>query len=179
MPDKDGIETIKEMKECTDTPNAKTPVICLTANAVSGMREMYINAGFDDYLTKPIDTGRLENMLLTYLSSDLIKKVADETEQKHKILLVDEDIQFLRRLMELLSNKYEVAVSKSTEQAEAYLKSHETELILMDDKLENLDEGETDKIIRDRFKEKSETEITSLIDDFFAKVADKERREHE
>jgi len=179
MPDKDGIETIKEMKECTDTPNAKTPVICLTANAVSGMREMYINAGFDDYLTKPIDTSRLENMLCTYISSDLIKQVDREPEQKHKILLVDEDIQFLRRLMELLSNKYEVAVSKSTAQATAYLKSHEADLIIMDDKLDNLAEGEPDKIIRDSFKEKSETEITSLIDDFFVKVAVKERREHE
>jgi hypothetical protein len=49
----------------------------------------------------------------------------------------------------------------------------------MDDKFDNLAEGEPDKIIRDSFKEKSDTEITSLIDDFFAKVADKERREHE
>ncbi|MBE5913454.1 MAG: response regulator [Pseudobutyrivibrio ruminis] len=179
MPDKDGIETIKEMKECNDTPNAKTPVICLTANAVSGMREMYINAGFDDYLTKPIDTGRLENMLLTYLSSDLIKKVADEPEQKHKILLVDEDIQFLRRIMALFSNKYEVAVSKSTEQAEAYLKSHEAELILMDDKLSELTEWDQERIIRDNFKEKSEREITTQVDEFFAKITDTERREHE
>jgi signal transduction histidine kinase/CheY-like chemotaxis protein len=67
MPGKDGIETIKEMKACADTPNSKTPIICLTANAVSGMREMYINAGFDDYLTKPIDTEKLESMLLRYL----------------------------------------------------------------------------------------------------------------
>ncbi len=77
MPDKDGIETISEMKACTDTPNEKTPVICLTANAVSGMREMYIKAGFDDYLTKPIDTDRLESMLLMYLPNELVEK-ADE-----------------------------------------------------------------------------------------------------
>jgi K+-sensing histidine kinase KdpD len=74
MPDKDGIETIKEMKECQDTPNQKTPVICLTANVVTGMREMYINAGFDDYLTKPIDTEKLETMLMDYLPSDLVSE---------------------------------------------------------------------------------------------------------
>lgn len=74
MPDKDGIETIKEMKECQDTPNKKTPVICLTANAVTGMREMYINAGFDDYLTKPIDTEKLESMLMDYLPADLVSE---------------------------------------------------------------------------------------------------------
>jgi signal transduction histidine kinase/CheY-like chemotaxis protein len=80
MPDKDGIETLKEMKECTDTPNLKTPVICLTANAVSGMREMYINAGFDEYLTKPIDAARLENMLITFLPPELVEAGEDTNE---------------------------------------------------------------------------------------------------
>jgi len=79
MPDKDGMETLKEMKACADTPNFKTPIICLTANAVSGMREMYIQAGFDDYIAKPIDTRRLESMLLTYLSPDLVKEPISET----------------------------------------------------------------------------------------------------
>ena len=72
MPDKDGIETLKEMKETADTPNKETPVICLTANAISGMREMYTNEGFDDYLTKPIDAERLETMLLQYLPKEKV-----------------------------------------------------------------------------------------------------------
>ena len=67
MPDKDGIETLREMKAITETPNRDTPIICLTANAISGMREMYTKAGFDDYLTKPIDAERLETMLIQYL----------------------------------------------------------------------------------------------------------------
>ncbi|WP_049945740.1 ATP-binding protein [Butyrivibrio sp. LC3010] len=72
MPEKDGIETLKEMRTINDSSNAKTPIICLTANAISGMREMYINAGFDDYITKPIDPDRLEAMLLQYLPEDKI-----------------------------------------------------------------------------------------------------------
>ena len=72
MPDKDGIETLTEMHGITGTPNDKTPVICLTANAISGMREMYISAGFDDYITKPIDPDRLETMLLAYLPKEKI-----------------------------------------------------------------------------------------------------------
>lgn len=75
MPEKDGIETLKEMKAITDTPNAATPVICLTANAISGMREMYKNAGFDDYLTKPIDAEKLESMLLSYLPKEKVTVV--------------------------------------------------------------------------------------------------------
>ena len=60
MPDKDGIETLAEMKALKDTPNNGTPIICLTANAISGMRETFMKAGFDDYITKPIDPDRLE-----------------------------------------------------------------------------------------------------------------------
>ena len=78
MPDKDGIETLREMKSITDTPNTKTPIICLTANAISGMREMYTNAGFDDYLTKPIDVDRLETMLLQYLPEDKVTIASGE-----------------------------------------------------------------------------------------------------
>ena len=77
MPDKDGIMTLQEMKTITDTPNIETPVICLTANAISGMREVYTNAGFDDYLTKPIDAERLEMMLLQYLPADKVVSAAD------------------------------------------------------------------------------------------------------
>ena len=72
MPDKDGIETLREMKTITDSPSRETPVICLTANAISGMRELYTAAGFDDYLTKPIDAERLEMMLLQYLPEEKV-----------------------------------------------------------------------------------------------------------
>ena len=78
MPDKDGIETLKEMKGITGTSNAETPVVCLTANAVSGMREIYISEGFDDYITKPIDPDRLETMLLQYLPKGKIAPAADD-----------------------------------------------------------------------------------------------------
>ncbi len=67
MPKKDGIQTLKEMKVEENNPNLDTPTICLTANAISGAREKYINAGFDEYLTKPIDPGKLEDMMITYL----------------------------------------------------------------------------------------------------------------
>ncbi|MCR5683973.1 MAG: response regulator, partial [Lachnospiraceae bacterium] len=77
MPDKDGIETLREMKELKNTPNTETPVICLTANAISGMREMYTNVGFDDYLTKPIDAERLEMMLLQYLPGEKVTIASD------------------------------------------------------------------------------------------------------
>ncbi len=80
MPNKDGIETLAEMRALADTPNDKTPIVCLTANAISGMREMYINAGFDDYITKPIDPDRLESLLLQYLPKGKIAPASDDDE---------------------------------------------------------------------------------------------------
>ncbi|MCR5789149.1 MAG: response regulator [Lachnospiraceae bacterium] len=72
MPDKDGIETLHEMRARKDDPNLETPVICLTANAISGAREKYLAEGFDNYLTKPIDSGKLEEMLIDYLPEEKI-----------------------------------------------------------------------------------------------------------
>ena len=174
MPDKDGIETIKEMKECTDTPNQKTPVICLTANAVSGMREMYINAGFDDYLTKPIDTGKLESVLLKYLPTNLVEKAENDTEEEknqqapeRSILVVVDDVEFLRKVREWLTDQYNVVVVKSGQQALAYLKKHEAELILMDSGLQEQDGLDKTKLIRDNFKDMSQDEITSQVNKFF------------
>lgn len=83
MPDKDGIETLTEMRSCSETPNDRTPIICLTANAISGMREMYINAGFDDYLTKPIDPDRLEAMLLQYLPKGKVAPASNDDEDDY------------------------------------------------------------------------------------------------
>ncbi len=72
MPEKDGIETLHELKNNAACPNLDTPYICLTANAISGAKEEYIAAGFDDYLTKPINTDELENILIRYLPEDKV-----------------------------------------------------------------------------------------------------------
>lgn len=173
MPDKDGIETLKEMKECTDTPNSKTPVVCLTANAVSGMREMYINAGFDDYLTKPIDTDRLESMLLMYLPPDLVEHLDDTIkedipEKRHSILIIANDVAFLKQVKEWLSD-YNVVVVKSKEQAKAYLKGHEAQLILADFCMGELTGLDEEKVIRKPLKELNHDEILLLVKEFFAR----------
>jgi len=69
MPDVDGIEATAvirlweaSLKKNGITRNA-VPIIALTANAVSGMREMFIEKGFNDFLAKPIDISKLDEML--------------------------------------------------------------------------------------------------------------------
>ena len=70
MPGKNGTETLHILREQTSNPNQNTPVICLTADAISGAREQYISAGFTGYLTKPIHPEQLEDMLINLLPED-------------------------------------------------------------------------------------------------------------
>ncbi|SKC07875.1 Signal transduction histidine kinase [Lachnospiraceae bacterium] len=78
MPLMDGIETLRRIRCDGNNPNNNTVIISLTANAVSGARERYIEAGFDDYMTKPIMSDKLEAMMLQYLPPD---KITVQTEE--------------------------------------------------------------------------------------------------
>jgi len=80
MPDKDGIETLHEIRRDGNNPNKETPAVCLTANAIAGAREEYLSAGFDDYLSKPVDAVQLEDMLFSMLPKELVVPVTDALE---------------------------------------------------------------------------------------------------
>ena len=73
MPGMDGIEATKRIKELSgnDARFNSVPIIALTANAVSGMREMFLANGFDDYLSKPIETNKLNSILEKWLDPTL------------------------------------------------------------------------------------------------------------
>lgn len=67
MPEMDGIETLEALMLMNDHQCQGTPVIALTANAIVGVREMYMEKGFDDYLSKPVEGADLEAMLRQYI----------------------------------------------------------------------------------------------------------------
>ena len=73
MPIMDGIETLHKMNETEENLNKDTPVIALTANAVSGAREQYMAEGFDDYMTKPINMKIIEKIMRKYLPEDIVQ----------------------------------------------------------------------------------------------------------
>ncbi|MCR5521224.1 MAG: response regulator [Lachnospiraceae bacterium] len=94
MPQKDGIDTIREIHSMEDNINKETPFVAFTANAISGMKEMFLKEGFTDFLSKPIDPTRLEEMLLLYIPKDKIifgttKKKDEETDEHEEDNLLE------------------------------------------------------------------------------------------
>ena len=103
MPKMDGIEVMKRIKE-QGLINSGTTVIALTANAITGAKEMYLEAGFDDYLTKPIESHALEKQLRKSLpesKKQFREPVADAKATKEKA--ADDSFTFeeVKRLREL------------------------------------------------------------------------------
>ncbi|MBQ9120292.1 MAG: response regulator [Lachnospiraceae bacterium] len=67
MPEPDGIQTLHMLREDTNNLNKDVDVIVLTANAIEGMREEYLEEGFADYLSKPVRGDVLEEILAKFL----------------------------------------------------------------------------------------------------------------
>jgi len=84
MPEMDGIETTaviraweKEQQE-REPAGRQVPIIALTANAVVGMREMFIEKGFDDFLSKPIDVSKLDETLDKWIPEEKREKGTED-----------------------------------------------------------------------------------------------------
>ena len=72
MPEMDGIETFERMKQL-EHKNKNTPVIILTANALVGAKEMYLETGFVDYLSKPVRRDELIDMIIKYIPRNAVQ----------------------------------------------------------------------------------------------------------
>ena len=87
MPKMSGTETLAIFKKLERVDGYEIPVVVLTANAISGMRDKYLEAGFDDYLSKPIDKYELNRVLKKYF------KIPTDKEEKSSYVdrVIDEE----------------------------------------------------------------------------------------
>ena len=77
MPQMNGVETLKIIKEKEPEKASATPIISLTANAILGERERMIDAGFTDYLSKPVNISEMDDILLKYLPEYAVELTSD------------------------------------------------------------------------------------------------------
>ncbi len=152
MPRMSGKETLAKLKE---EKGFNTPVIALTANALTGMKEEYLNAGFNDYLSKPIEKPELERVIKEFIMKDtkenintdtsmsttsILEKQMKEvpTEPPKNILIIDNNVYSAKILTEIL-NQFNVTVTtaKTGEEAIINIIDKPFDLILLDDSLED------------------------------------------
>jgi CheY-like chemotaxis protein len=73
MPKMNGVEATKLIREMPGD-RGETPIVALTANAISGSEQMFLEAGFNGYLSKPVDEKALSAALYKFLPQDKIAK---------------------------------------------------------------------------------------------------------
>ena len=76
MPAPDGIETLRGIRADEASLNRETKAVVLTANAVAGSRQTYLDAGFEEYLTKPLDSKALERTVKSMLPKEKVIETA-------------------------------------------------------------------------------------------------------
>lgn len=86
MPVMDGIETLKVIKTDPENKNVGVPVIALSANGAADARDQYLRSGFTDFLMKPVDPEKLEEMLVQYLPKDKITVYSEDLPPEKKKL---------------------------------------------------------------------------------------------
>jgi len=97
MPEPDGIETTKRIRSLADEDPyfADLPIIALTANAVTGMKELFMQNGFNDFMSKPIDTNMLNSVLEKWIpenkqndieTSDITQYITDDSSSDNEII---------------------------------------------------------------------------------------------
>jgi signal transduction histidine kinase/CheY-like chemotaxis protein len=70
MPGMDGIETAGAIRALAGESFQKLPIVALTANAIAGMRDMFLEAGFNDYISKPIEIAKLDTIIARWIPAE-------------------------------------------------------------------------------------------------------------
>ena len=102
----DGIETMKQIKVIEGSLCKQTPTIALTANAIMGVREMYLSEGFDDYLSKPIIGEKLEELLRKYIPENklILEKTSPVAKNGNNVVA--------NKVPEVQQNRIEIEIKK-------------------------------------------------------------------
>lgn len=153
MPRMNGGETLLRLKQIE---GFKTPVIALTANAINGMKEKYLNQGFNDYLSKPIEKDKLHQVLCKYLRDSKEEKNEIEKEKivykdysNKKVLIVDDNKMNIKVASHIMKPyNFEIDEALSGEECLNIIKNKDYDLIFMDYMMPDMDGIETLKNLK-------------------------------
>ena len=105
MPEMDGVELTKILRSSNDDYLKYVPIIALTANAIKGVSEMFLANGFTEYLSKPIDTERLGEVLNKWIPENKKEEAIEEEESvADKNQAVDDNEENLLNMLRQIEN---------------------------------------------------------------------------
>lgn len=175
MPVMGGFAVIRELRETPEL--SKLKVIAVTSFAMKGDREKALEAGFDDYVTKPIDTRQFVELVKNFLPGENNAN----TLKKPVILCVDDKPENLKLLENILAPRgYEVVSAASGEEALRKIKTLTIDLVLLDLMMPEMDGLQVSRKIKGNKKYRKipivmltaytgvETYIKTLSDEVFA-----------
>jgi len=134
MPVLDGVESFKKIKEYElDNKLSHTPVIAVTANAIKGDKEQFLNLGMDDYLSKPLSTTKLHTILDEYLDnktdSSSINIDKEIVEIKLDPQIIVDKIGISENIAKLIIEKFKKEILKDLDELEKFIENKDYEEI--------------------------------------------------
>lgn len=114
----DGVESTAKIREL-NAWNAEVPVVALTANALSGVREYFRENKFDDFLSKPIMISELERILLQWLPAE---RMASENEEIEECTADDEALALISKISDSGHVNSRAAMERTTLSPSSYIK---------------------------------------------------------
>ena len=142
MPVMDGTQALQRIRSQSGGMNTGTPVICLIADAVSGARAKYLEEGFTDYLSKPVEGPALEAALIQYLPEEkvMLQEASDDEPEEEQpktelqafyegtgSLSYDDAVRFCSNesiLIKTLEQFYR-SITANADAIEAFLRAHD------------------------------------------------------
>ena len=142
MPGMDGMETTKLIRES----GYKHPIIALTANAITGQAEIFLKSGFDDFLSKPIDTRQLDALLNKWIRDKQSPEVIKEARRQKEIRDIHEDSSVLEQHNDTLDNlkridslAVDAALDAMSGMADVYIDTVKLTVKLLPDRIARMD----------------------------------------
>ena len=94
MPEMDGVETAHKIRAKSGIYFQNVPIVALTANAIGGAREMFLEEGFQEYVAKPIELSHLEKVLRKYIPEEKIIQLDDvSAPQEEEVTIVEQEAE--------------------------------------------------------------------------------------
>jgi len=156
MPEMDGVDVTKYIRSLPEEKYQKLPIVALTANVVGDVRDLLLDSGMNDYLSKPLDFIELERVLTEYLprekwsyESRFYQEEVSLENKGTKVLIADDSRLNQEMLSRILRDDYTIILASSGQEALEKISIDPPDLIILDIIMPEMDGYEVLRRLKD------------------------------